>query len=150
MKRFEFRAAKVLDLRQRQHQQTLAALAAVQRTRDLAAAALAQAEQAVARAHAEMRTCLAAGGTTTNLLRHRNWIIGLQAGTEGCRRQLAQRELEVERAAADVRRTHRQSRVLERLKDRAWEAYQAESDRQSAIEMDQLAVMQHARRTSGV
>ena len=150
MKRFQFRAAKVLDLRQRQHQQALAALAIVQRQRDLAVEAVTAAELAVTRAQEEFRACLVAGGATAVFERHRNWIGKLQAGAESCRRQLAQQELEVERAAADVRRTHRQSRVLERLRDKALQTYQDESDRLAGIEMDQLAVIQYARRTSGV
>jgi flagellar biosynthesis chaperone FliJ len=59
---------------------------------------------------------------------------------------LAERQIEVERAAADVRRTHRQVLVLENLRDRSWADYQEEARRLDAIDMDQLAVTQFARR----
>jgi len=59
---------------------------------------------------------------------------------------LAVRQTEVERATADVRRTHRQVLVIEKLRERAWQAYQEENRRLDAIAMDQLAVTQFARR----
>jgi flagellar biosynthesis chaperone FliJ len=59
---------------------------------------------------------------------------------------LAVRQIEVERATADVRRTHRQVLVIEKLRERAWKAYQEETRRLDAIAMDQLAVTQFARR----
>ena len=107
---------------------------------------MSEAESAVDQAQLEYRDCLVKGREAAIFERHRNWIIGQRAGAESCRRQLAQRQIEVERAAADVRRTHRQVLVLENLRDRAWQDYQDETRRLDAIEMDQLAVMQYARR----
>jgi flagellar biosynthesis chaperone FliJ len=68
------------------------------------------------------------------------------AGAESCRRRLAERQLEVERAAADVRLAHRQVRILERLRDRAWRRHQAAEGRLEMTAMNELAVMQYARR----
>jgi flagellar export protein FliJ len=146
MKRFHFRAAKVLDLRRREHDLALAELARMQYQRETAAAAAGEADNAVNHAQREYRDCLVEGGESAIFERHRNWIIGQRAGAESCRRHLAQRQIEVERAAADVRRTHRQVLVLENLRDKAWQDYQAETRRLDAIEMDQLAVTQFARR----
>jgi flagellar biosynthesis chaperone FliJ len=146
MKKFQFRAAKVLDLRRRQHDLTLAELSRMQQQRDSAAAAVVASDQAVASAQRDYRDCLIEGGESVTFERHRNWIVGQRAGAESCRRHLAKRQIEVERAAADVRRTHRQVLVLENLRDRAWQDYQVETRRLDAIEMDQLAVTQYARR----
>jgi flagellar export protein FliJ len=146
MKRFQFRAAKVLDLRRREHDAALAQLSRIQQLRDSAADAVSAAEQGVERAQRDYRDRLAEGGDAVTFERHRNWIIGQSAGAERCRRQLAERQIEVERAAADVRRTHRQVLVIEKLRDRAWRDYQEEARRLDAIAMDQLAVTQFARR----
>jgi len=146
MKRFQFRAAKVLDLRRREHDAALAQLSRVQQLRDSAAAAASAADTAVEGAQREYRDRLAEGGEASTFERHRNWIAGLHAGAESCRRQLAVRQTEVERATADVRRTHRQVLVIEKLRERAWQAYQEENRRLDAIAMDQLAVTQFARR----
>jgi flagellar export protein FliJ len=146
MKRFNFRAGKVLDLRRHQHAVTLAELARAQQQRDIAAAALSTSESAVDQAQVEYRACLEQGRGAAIFERHRNWIIGLRAGAESCRRLVAERQIKLERAAADVRHTHRQVLVLENLRERAWQEYQAETKRLDAIEMDQLAVTQYARR----
>ena len=146
MKKFNFRAAKVLDLRRRQHEMTLAELSRAQQLRERAAGVLSDAESAVGRAEREYRDRLVDGGEAATFERHRNWILSLRAGAESCRRQLAERQIEVERGAANVRRTHRQVLVLENLRERAWHDYQDESRRLDAIEMDQLAVTQYARR----
>jgi len=146
MKKFQFRAAKVLDLRRREHDLALAELSRTQQLREKAAAALSAAVEAIDRAEREYRARLVEGGEAATFERHRNWIVGLRAGAESCRRLLAQRQIEVERAAANVRRTHRQVLVLENLRERAWKDYQDETRRQDAIAMDQLAVTQYARR----
>jgi len=149
MKRFHFRAATVLNLRQRQYAIAQTELARAQGERDASGARVRDAEEAVRRAEGEFRHQLVQGGDAGALERHRNWITRQHAGAEACRRQLAERLAAVERATAHVRRTHRQSRVLERLRDRAWRDYQAETRRQDRIAMDELAVIQYARRMEG-
>jgi flagellar export protein FliJ len=149
MKRFHFRAATVLNLRKRQYDMAQVELARVQRERDTAGGAVRDAEDALSRAEGEYRERLVMGGEACALERHRYWITRQHAGAESCRRRLTLRQLEVERATADVRRTHRQSRVLERLRDRAWRDYREEARRQEALEIDQLAVIQYARRMGG-
>src|SRR4051794_12268229 len=149
MKRFHFRAAAVLDLRVRQHEMAQAELARVQQERDVAAGAMAAAEDALGRARTDYRERLLAGDVADALERHRNWILGQHAGVERCRQHLAEQQLSVERATADVRRTHRLARVLERLRDGTWRDYQKEARRLEMIEMDQLAVIQYARRMGG-
>jgi flagellar export protein FliJ len=149
MKRFHFRAATVLHLRQRQYAIAQTELARAQAERDIAAARVRDAEAAVRGAEDQFRNQLVKGGDAGELQRHRNWITRQHAGAETCRRQLAERLDAVERATAHVRRTHRQSRVLERLRDRAWRDYQAEARREDLIAMDELAVIQYARRMEG-
>jgi flagellar biosynthesis chaperone FliJ len=146
MKRFQFRAAKVLDWRRRQHDSALAELARRQEDRDAAAAAESIARQAVEDAQIAYRTCLVEGGDTATFERHRNWILGRRAEAESRRRLLNERQQEVERAAADVRRTHRQVLILENLRERELHDHQDEARRLENIDMDQLAVTQFARR----
>jgi flagellar biosynthesis chaperone FliJ len=149
MKRFHFRPAAVLELRRLEHDVARAQLVCAQQEREHAERAVVAAEAATADAEADYRTCLTAGDEADALARHRNWIASRRAGAEGCRRGYAERQLAQERAAANVRRTHRQVRVLERLRDRAWRTYQHECRRLDAIEMDQLAMTQYTRRKAG-
>jgi flagellar export protein FliJ len=146
MKKFQFRAAKILDWRRRQHEIAMTELSRQQQLQEIATAAAAAADSAVDHAQGEYRARLVEGGDGNTFERHRNWIIGQRVGAESCRRRLAERQIEVERAAADVRRTHRQVLVLENLRDRSWADYQEEARRLEAIDMDQLAVTQFARR----
>ncbi len=146
MKRFVFRPAAVLDLRGRQHEAAQAQLAQAQQERDRASAAVAAAEAHVARAQGELHDELTRGGTVDVFARHRTWIEQLAGGTDRCRAAFAEQQQQVERAAAYVRRTHRQLRVMERLRDRAWKTYQGESRRHDMNAMDHLAVTRYARR----
>jgi flagellar biosynthesis chaperone FliJ len=149
MRKFHFRAATVLELRQRQYRTAQAELLRSQQVRDMAAGAVRDAEASVSRAQSDYRERLVAGDGAVIFERHRNWIAGQYAVVESRRRLLVEQQLLVERAAADVRRTHRLARVLERLRDRAWKAYQKEARRQETIELDELAVIQFARRMGG-
>jgi flagellar export protein FliJ len=146
MKPFQFRAAKVLDWRRRQHDLALAELARRQEEYDRAALALSEAERAVEMAQREYRKRLEEGGDCAAYERHRNWILGQRVGVDHCRRRLLERQQEVERAAADVRRTHRHVLILENLRERELQDHQHETRRLEAIDMDQLAVTQFARR----
>jgi flagellar export protein FliJ len=146
MKKFVFRAAKVLDLRRRQHDLALAELARKQEEREKASLAVSVADAAVDAAQAGYRQCLVAGGDTATFERHRTWILVRRAGAERCRGLLVEREHEVERAAAHVRHTHRQVLILEKLREREWQHHQAEARRLESNDMDQLAVTQFARR----
>jgi len=149
MKPFHFRATVVLELRRRQHKDAEAQLARAQEERDGAQRAVDAAVAACAQARAEYRQQLSASHTAGLHERHQNWIDRKQGETEDRRRQLEARELAVRRATAEVQHTYMRLRALERLRDRAWRAYQDEARRRDAIEMDYLAVMQHARRTTG-
>jgi flagellar export protein FliJ len=146
MKPFRFRAAKVLDWRRRQHDLALTELARRQEERERAALTLSDARHAMDVAHGEYRKRLAEGGDSATYERHRNWILGQRAGVEECQRRLTERQHEVDRAAADVRRTHRHVLVLENLREREMQDYQCEARRLEAIDMDRLAVTQFARR----
>ena len=149
MKRFDFRPAAVLELRRREYDLAQEQLARAQQERERAERAVVAADAATAHAEAEYLARLTAGEEADALARHRDWIASRRAGAEGCRRKHAERQLAEERAAANVRRTHRQVRVLERLRDRVWRAYQLECRRLDAIEMDRLAITRYTRRTAG-
>jgi flagellar export protein FliJ len=140
MKTFQFRPAALLELNRRRHEAARQQLTRAQRERDAAARVRDDALGAVAAAEKEFRARLAAGADVETVLRHRNWIAQRHAAAEGKQRAVAARQLEVERAATDVRRTHRQLRALERLKDRVGRRYSTEAARLEAIEMDRLAI----------
>ena len=149
MKSFRFRAEAVLDLRRKEHEHAETQLARAQEERDAARCALDLAEMAGVRARADYRTGLGTSHQAELHERHRNWIDRKQAETEDRRRRLDERQRRVQRATAEVQHTFMRLRALERLRDRAWRTYQDETRRLDAIEMDYLAVMQHARRTRG-
>jgi flagellar export protein FliJ len=146
---FRFRAAAVLDVRRRQHELAQTQLAHAQQERDAAARIVREAEEAGHCAERGYRASLEAGGAAGALERHRTWIARRQAETDDRRRQLDERHVAVHHAAADLRHAYTRVRVLERLRDRAWEKYQHEARRRESIEMDYLAVTQFARRMGG-
>ena len=139
----------MLDLRRRQHEHAETQLARAQEERDAAQRAVDAAEAACAKARAEYRQQLGTSHPAGLHERHRNWIDRKQRETEDQRRQLEERQLGVHRATNEVQYTYMKLRALERLRDRAWRTYQDETRRRDAIDMDHLAVMQHARRTRG-
>jgi flagellar export protein FliJ len=149
MKPFRFRAAVVLDLRRRQHELAQTQLARAQQERDAAARRVGEAEEACQDARREYRASLDKGDAAGALERHRTWIARRQAETDDRRRQLEERHVAVHHAAAGLRHAYTRVRVLERLRDRAWEKHQDDVRRREAIEMDYLAVTQFARRMGG-
>jgi flagellar export protein FliJ len=149
MKRFQFRPAAVLELRRRQHEAAQRQLVRAQRERDEAARVRDEAIEATAGAEADMHARLHAGADVETIMRHRNWIARQRAAADGKRRAHAARQTDVERATDHVRRTRRQMRALERLRDRAWRAHLTEVGRLEAIELDRLAIVRFTRAKAG-
>jgi flagellar export protein FliJ len=147
MKAFRFRAETVLHLRRKQHEQAETQLARTQQERDVAQQIVHRADAAVSRAEAAFRAALGAVHAADAVERHRNWIALKQAERADRQRRLEERLLEVQRATRVVQETFMRLRALERLRDRAWKKYQVEERRQDGIAMDQLAVIQYARRS---
>jgi hypothetical protein len=93
----------VPEWRRRVPELALAELPRRQQHRDTAAAAVTAADEAVEDA-AQGRYCELVVGDALTLARYRTWTLGQHAPTETCRRDLAEPQIEMERAAADVRR----------------------------------------------
>jgi flagellar biosynthesis chaperone FliJ len=149
MKRFHFRPAAVLELSRQRHDAAQGQLARAQQERDKATRLRDEAVNAASRAEDDMTQRLLAGADVETVIRHRNWIAHQRAEAEGRGRAHAARQVEVERATADVRRTRRQMRALERLRDRMWRLHLKEADRHEAVEMDRLALSRFTRAKSG-
>jgi len=137
--RFRFRAAAALDLRLKQE-------------RD-AEATYSRAEAAFRRvkAHREdvHRTRLEAlqaelelqqrGADGTALTWHRTWIEGLVATAARLGHELEARAEVVAHAKRAWLEARRKRRTLERMRDRAWQRFRREQDRQERIVLDELA-----------
>jgi flagellar export protein FliJ len=145
MKNFRFRAAAVLELRREQFHAAQAELARIRNHRDDAANRVCEAESAVSLAERGLCQALAAGGTAGVFERHRNWIFRQRAGADSCRRRLVEWQAAFDRAVADLRESHRQVQVLERLRDRMKRQYDLESRRLELVEVNELAIMRFAR-----
>jgi flagellar export protein FliJ len=146
MRPFRFRAQPALDLRQRHDDEAERALA-------IASAATRQAEERVAAARtalldAQLGGSQAFGQVTAaqELIWQGNWIVGLERDVARARQTLEERRIE-ERSAAEIAQHARmQVRVLERLKDRAFQAWQLESRRAEQKSLDELASLRFAAR----
>lgn len=144
MKPFKFRAQAALDLRRRQDD-------AAQRTLALASAATRLADERVGEARAALADAQHGGSqafaritAAQELIWQGNWILGLERDVARARQALEERRIE-ERSAAEIARHARmQVRVLERLKDRAFEAWQLESRRDEQKALDELASLRFA------
>jgi len=143
MRPFRFRAQAALDLRLKQEEQALRALA---KARDTAARADARTENAIgAVSHADRAFEDAQReGVSGNLIGwHRSWIAKQRLEVDARKREAAISAAIVERAAASVRDTHRQRRTLERLRDRSRRGYDLEVGRQDTREMNMLAGLRY-------
>ena len=146
MRPFRFRAAIVLDLRQKQDEaaqrdlgRARADLAAAQAAADAAQAALAAAMARAAEAEA------AAEGVTV-LQWYRNWMAGRQHDVAQARQRVAGCREALERATAAAVKARRDLRVIERYRDRVWRAWQREAEREEQKALDWMGTLQHAAR----
>jgi len=146
VKPFRFRAQPALDLRQRQDDEA-------QRAMGIASAATRQAAERVLAAHTALADAQRAGSQAfarvtdaQELIWQGNWIVGLERDVARARQALEERRIE-ERSAAEIAQHARmQVRVLERLKDRAFQAWQLESRRAEQKSLDELASLRFAAR----
>jgi flagellar export protein FliJ len=146
--KFRFRAAPLLTLRQRQLDAAQLRLAhanedvaSSERLADAAA-------QAVAHADSAYREALANAADNAVLERHRIWISRQCSYADARQRARAECRGVAAAAASNVLATHRQVRVLERLRERARRRFDAEIAAREMKEIDLLATLQYARRMS--
>jgi flagellar export protein FliJ len=144
MKPFHFRPQPALDVRRTQDE-------AAQRALAVAHAALLRAEQAVDAALAAVETGCARGAEALVAVRsahelewHRNWMTGLERGVARARQQREERRVEVKTATLRAQEARRRLRALERLRERAFEQYEAVARREEQKALDLLGSLQHA------
>lgn len=146
MKPFKFRAQAALDLRQRQDEVAQRALAIASAATRLADDRVTLARQALGEAQHGGVQAFARVTAAQELIWQGNWILGLERDVARARQALEERRIE-ERSAAEIARHARmQVRVLERLKDRAFAAWQLESRRAEQKALDELASLRFAAR----
>lgn len=146
MKPFKFRAQAALDLRQRQDEVAQRALAIASAATRLADDRVTLARQALGGAQHGGVQAFARVTAAQELVWQGNWILGLERDVARARQALEERRIE-ERSAAEIARHARmQVRVLERLKDRAFAAWQLESRRAEQKALDELASLRFAAR----
>jgi flagellar export protein FliJ len=143
MAAFRFRAAAALDLRRDQEKAALEVKARVQARFLDAERALLGEEERRTRAQGDLVSLERRGSDVDTLLWHRNWIVRLAANVDRFRRDLDERAREVQQADELWHAARRRRLALERMKDRAWQRFQAAELRQEMKAMDELARIRH-------
>jgi flagellar FliJ protein len=146
---FRFRPQPALDLRKRQEEAAAAAVAAARLATEQAEAARSECQQRFDEAGRRAAEADAAGGEVTIAIWYRNWM-------RSQRRELARAEAiaedrrvmlrDAESRLVDARR---RVRVLERLRERAWDAHQRREREAEQKALDELAGLQFAIRQRG-
>lgn len=139
MAQFRFRAAAALDLRRRQEQDAEAALRRIEAELHQQQALLEQTRASRSNAqHAEL-TFAREGTDAATLVWHRTWIQELAAKAD----RLVQTVHETRKTEAVAKRVwydaRRKRRVIEKMRERAWERFRHEEARQERLELDEFA-----------
>jgi flagellar export protein FliJ len=146
MRPFKFRAEAALDIRRKHDEAAQRALAlarmATRTARDVLSCALERIESA----SRDTAKAWEASGTIDRLIWQRNWMVGLERDASRARQALADRETEERRAAEIAQHARMQVRVLERLRERTWRAWQLEARRVEQKAIDELAGLRFAAR----
>jgi flagellar export protein FliJ len=149
MAKFIFRAQVALDLRRKQEDVARLALAeAHSRLRD-AERAHADAETRVAEALTSARDTEAEASDPTLAIWYRNWIHRLRREVARCVQILDGRQADAKAAEAKALEARRAVRVVEKLRERAWDAHTTRERREEQKALDLLGVMQYAIRHLG-
>jgi flagellar export protein FliJ len=149
MAKFIFRAQVALDLRRKQEDVARLALAEAQsRLRD-AERAHADAETRVADALTSARDTEAEASDPTLAIWYRNWIHRLRREVARCVQILDGRQADAKAAEAKALEARRAVRVIEKLRERAWDAHTTRERREEQKALDLLGVMQYAIRHLG-
>jgi flagellar export protein FliJ len=149
MAKFVFRAQAALDLRKKQEDAARLALAEAQ-------VRLAEAERDLARAEARVADALTSARDTekeasdpTLAIWYRNWIHRLRREVARSVQILDGRQADAKAAEAKALDARRAVRVIEKLRERAWDAHTTRERREEQKALDLLGVMQYAIRHLG-
>ena len=147
MRPFRFRLEVALDLRRRED-------ADAQRARSVAFLTLQAAEADMRAADTSLHDAMTRaaeeqtrGSDGTALAWHRNWIARWRIVTSERRSVVVERQAALQAADAKAREARRRFKSLDRLRERAWDAYVAERRRIEQQDMDAFGVMRHVFRT---
>lgn len=148
MSPFRFRARAALQLRRREHDEALAALARAQTDVARARRQVEDAGGALQEADDHFRAALHAPDAAMPLEWYRTWRLRLLEERQRCEVDCRAREEEMYQATALVTSTRQRVRALERLHDNALAAWQQAAHREEQKTMDALAALRFTSRTS--
>jgi flagellar export protein FliJ len=146
MANFRFRAQVALDLRRTQDDEAQRALGAARQATVAAQHVVAAEERALTDANARASREEAQASDTTRAVWYRNWMKRQQQVIAASRAVVATREQEERDAAARAMEARRRLRSLERLRDRAWTAFQTLERRTEQKEFDVLGGLRYVAR----
>ncbi len=146
MSRFRFRLEPVLQMRQRAEEEAEQALARAERQLQEARARLSAAEDRSRDAYASAAQAERDGADVVLLTWHRNWIVARTRDVEARRLDVQERLETRDLRLARAQEARRDRRVLDRFKERARQAFEAEAARREMQAIDELAVIKAARR----
>ena len=148
MRPFRFRPQAALDLRIKQEELALSALARAQKSFD---AATTRANAAIDGAVAAADALVAAQGEGASgplMGWHRSWIVRQRLEVDARQREAAVSAASVDGATASVRAAHQRRRTLERLRARAGRKYQDDVLHEANKDMTLLAGLRYLTRAS--
>ena len=143
MRPFRFRASVVLDLRRKEEDAAQERLVQAQNALDLAEARVREAQEATAVAAGTGAALQTAGTESWRLGWHQSWIRKQRLEVDAYRQATVVSAATVERATTSVGAARQRRRVLERLRDRAWQRHQVETVRQESREMNMAANLRY-------
>ncbi len=146
MRPFQFRARAALQLRQREHDQALAALARAQAELARAQRRAEIAGSEVRDADERFRTALESPQAAMPLDWYRPGRVRLTGERQRCEAECRAREADVSQATARVAGTRQRVRSLERLHDNALAAWKQALHQEEQKTMDALAALRFTRR----
>jgi flagellar export protein FliJ len=143
MRPFRFRADAAIDLRRSEYDEARRVLARTEMDLNAARALRADAAARLDKAREACRCELSAGHDSSRWPWYQAWLLRLEHERAVCVADVAARERDVTRASAAVVRARQRLEALERLRDRAREAWERASAAEEQKQIDVLATMRH-------
>ncbi|MGE0447905.1 MAG: flagellar FliJ family protein [Vicinamibacterales bacterium] len=148
MRPFRFRAASVLELRQKQEDAARVVLVRAQNAAALAESRFETARAQAADAQARLVALQAQATPAWMISWHRSWIVRQAQAVDACRTDVVAAIAAVARAVDTVREAQRKRRVLERLRDRQAARHARAVARHELNEMNELAGLRYLARAA--
>lgn len=146
MRPFAFRAVAALELRRRQHEESLRRIAAARAAVIASQTAVDTARQELAEAKRGAADANMNAGDAHQFSWHQNWIVTRSKHVESNRDTLRARQIDERGAASEEHVSRRKLRSLERLRDRALAAYVRTGRRDDQRQSDLFGTSQYAAR----